>query len=409
MIAGVSVQFEREDNVLLTDLENLDNIEEGYLGSTPSPGKLPQRGERLWIDRPTQLIHAVNLLKQAAVVAVDAEFTQPRVRVHNDPAANVPRLALLQLAIDDHCFVVDALRLQSLIPLNEVVDNPDIAILLHGAGADLRVMAARELHVAHYFDLEATSRSLFGQRESSLAAMLQRAFNYHLDKTLQRTDWTRRPLPQAMISYAARDAEVTLALYGWLERHYHQVLSLHETTGTTDLVAPWIEPFLRGNATASPEMAISEARAKGQLRGRAQVVTDCRTALLTVKQPMHQNRLLRLISDLSLTQLSADIQPLLQSSTADARCASARALGRMGVKSALEPISLLLQDPVYDVRKAAQTALRHLLTKDSQNNRPVATRNVDGARRWVIENATQPPTDDGNDDWKSRLRSIMDA
>ncbi|BCL82844.1 hypothetical protein ccbrp13_53090 [Ktedonobacteria bacterium brp13] len=397
------------DNVLLTDLENLDNIEEGYLGSTPPLGILPQRGERFWIDRPTQLINAVNLLKQATVVAVDAEFTQPRIRVQNDPAANVPRLALLQLAIDNHCFVVDALRLQDLSPLHEVVGNPDIAILLHGAGADLRVMAARDLQVSHYFDLEATSRSIFGQHESSLAAMLRRAFNYHLDKTLQRTDWTRRPLPQAMISYAARDAEVTLALYNWLELNYHKILQLHETDGTTEQAALWIEPFLRGSSTLSPEMAVSEARTSGLLHSRAQVLADCRAALVSIKQPMRQSRLLRLIADLSLTQLSTDILPMLQGVTSDERCASARALGRMGIKTAIEPVSLLLHDPVQDVRKAAQTALRHLLTKDARNTRPIASRNMDGSRRWVIENTTQPSTDDDDDGWKSRLRSIIDA
>ena len=119
-----------------------------------------------------------------------------------------PRLALLQLAIASECYVVDALRLRDLEPLSAVVANADLPVLLHGAGADLRVMSERGLHVAHYFDLEATSRSIFGQHESSLAAMLQRAFNTRLDKTLQRTDWTRRPLPPAMIAYAARDAEM---------------------------------------------------------------------------------------------------------------------------------------------------------------------------------------------------------
>ena len=62
----------------------------------------------------------------------------------------------------------------------------------------------------------------------SLAGMLQRAFGYRLDKSLQRTDWLRRPLPPAMVAYAARDAEVTLALYYWLDTHYHTILKMHE-------------------------------------------------------------------------------------------------------------------------------------------------------------------------------------
>ena len=98
-------------------------------------------------------------------------------------------------------------------------------------------MAERGLNVAHYFDLEATSRSIFGQHESSLAAMLQRAFHVRLDKSLQRTDWTRRPLPPAMVAYAARDAEMTLALYYWLNEHYSWALKLHESTNLQEPVA----------------------------------------------------------------------------------------------------------------------------------------------------------------------------
>ncbi|GAC1360130.1 MAG: hypothetical protein NVS2B12_26250 [Ktedonobacteraceae bacterium] len=396
------------DNVPLTDLENQVS-EEGYLGSTPPVGQPPQRGERFWVDRPGQLLHAVGLLKQATVVAIDAEFTQVRSRAQNETTSNVPRLALLQLAIENHCFVVDALRIQDLSPLVEVVSNPAIAILLHGAGADMRVMAERGLYVVHFYDLEATSRSIFGQHESSLAAMLQRAFAIHLDKSLQRTDWTRRPLPPAMVAYAARDAEATLALYHWLDQYYHTILQLHESTDKLEPVAPWIEPFLRGNSSLAPEMAVAEAKTQGLIANKAQVTTDCRAALALVRHPMRRSRLLRLIADLSLTQLAPDILLLLQADTSDERAASVRALGRLNVKSALEPISLLLHDPVQDVRKAAQTALRNLLNKDPRNPRTAPIRAADGTRSWIIDNATPKTSTDDDNDWKSRLRSIIDA
>ena len=197
-----------------------EHEQQGYLGITPPPGKLPEKGQRAWIDRAEQLLLAVRTLKTSRVIAVDAEFTQVRSAIQSGAPTTSHRLALLQLAIDRQCYVVDALRLHDLSPLAEVLTDPSIIILLHGAGSDLRVMAERDLHVAHYFDLEATSRSVFGQHESSLAAMLQRAFHYRLDKSLQRTDWTRRPLPPAMVAYAARDAEMTLALYYWLDEHY---------------------------------------------------------------------------------------------------------------------------------------------------------------------------------------------
>ena len=393
------------ENTPLAEPEDRGAVQPGYLGPVPPVGQLPPRGERLWVDRAEQLLHAVNILTKADVVAIDAEFTQVRSRMQGDVSTTVPRLALLQLAVDGHCFVVDTLRLQNLAPLVSVVSNPDIVILLHGAGADMRVMAERSLNVVHYYDLEATSRSIFGQHESSLAAMLQRAFHMRLDKSLQRTDWTRRPLPPAMIAYAARDAEVTLALYHWLDEHYSAILQLHEDTGQPDNVASWIEPFLRGNAPLSPEMAVAEAREQGLIKNKAQIYADCRNALSHLTHPMRRSRLLRLIADLSLTQMVPDILPLLQASTSEERAGSARTLGRMGVQSAREAIEQLLSDPVQDVRMAAWTALRNLSGREPRQPRAPSTRSADGTRSWTVDASEKSSAED---EWKARLRSILD-
>jgi len=381
--------------------------QQGYTGITPPLGKLPPRGERIWVDRPEQLQATVHTLKTASVIAIDAEFTQARSRTQGQSSA--PRLAILQLAIDQTCFVVDTLRLNDLSPLAAVVENPRYTILLHGAGADLRVMADRGLEVAHYYDLEATSRSIFGQHESSLAGMLNRAFGYRLDKSLQRTDWTRRPLPPAMVAYAARDAEVTLALYYWLDQHYHNILKLHEHCEQLEGVATWIAPFLDGTAPLSAEMAVAEAKKQGLLSHKGQVAADCRAALLALTHPLHRNRLLRLIADLSLTQLTPDIVPLLHSSASDERASALRTLGRLGVKSVQETISPLLQDPVDDVRKAAQAALRNLRDKETAVKHATPTTSIDGTRTWTVGRGEQSDTAASDEDpWKARLRSMMD-
>ncbi|TME58745.1 MAG: hypothetical protein E6I59_17550 [Chloroflexi bacterium] len=396
------------DNIPPVEIEQLDNappVLPGYLGITPPPGKPLERFTRTWIDRPEELLKAVNILKQAPVVAVDAEFTQIRTHVQGDSQSPSHRLALLQLAVEHHCYIIDTLRLNDLSPLAAVLANPAIIVLLHGAGADLRVMSERGLDVAHYYDLEAASRSIFGQQESSLAAMLRRAFNVRLDKSLQRTDWTRRPLPPAMVAYAARDAEMTLALYSWLEQHYVWALKIHEHTNQvkSEPVAAWIEPFLNGTSFVSPEVAVVNAKARGIILDDAQIVSDCRTALSVLTQLMYRSRLLRLIADLSLVQLAPDIEPLLQAPYSDERAASARTLGRLGVQESQPLLQALLQDPVYDVRKSAQTALRNLSRKETRSPSP-PSKLVDGVRSWTIGETTN--AEDGND-WKARLRSMM--
>ncbi len=374
--------------------------QQGYSGVTPSPGQLPPRGERIWVDRLEQLLAAVAVLEKATVIAIDAEFAQTRSHAQQQAQSSAPRLALLQIAVDGTCFVVDALRLQDLSPLAMIVEDSSYSILLHGAGADLRVMADRGLEVAHYYDLEATSRSIFGQHESSLAGMLRRAFGYRLDKSLQRTDWLRRPLPPAMIAYAARDAEVTLALYYWLNTHYPTILKMHEYYKEEALpVAEWIEPFLYGAAPLSAEMAVHEAKKHGLIQNKTQVAAD----------PLYRNRLLRLIGDLSLKQLTPDIVPLLSSPASDERASGARTLGRLGVKSVQDSIRPLLADPVDDVRKAAQASLRSLGDKDAKPKQATSTTASDGTRTWTVGDGEQTPaTPADKDSWQARLRSMMD-
>ncbi len=386
--------------------DDVEAIQPGYLGVTPPPGQLPTKGQRTWVDRPEQLLHAVNVLKRASFVAIDAEFTQARTHTQRDVSTASHRLALLQLAVDGQCFVVDALRLNDLSPLAAVVENPASSILLHGAAADLRVMAERGLKVAHYYDLEATCRSIFGQHESSLAAMLQRAFHVRLDKSLQRTDWTRRPLPPAMVAYAARDAEMTLALYYWLDRHFSWALKLHESTNQNGPVATWIEPFLRGASPVPAEIAVAEAIEQGVLN-QEQLYVDCRAALASLTHPMRRSRLLRLAADLALVELAPDIEPLLSARTAEERAAAIRALSRLEGEQSKALIRPLLHDPVQDVRKAAQTALRAPAGKEPRGQRAMPVKSADGTRSWTVGQAGETGSSD-EEDWKARLRSLMD-
>jgi 3'-5' exonuclease len=397
-----------DDSVSKTEPDtDLEQVQQGYLGITPPPGQLLTKGQRGWVDRPEQLLHAVDILQTSNVVAIDAEFTQVRSVTQRGTSTSSHRLALLQLAIDNQCFVVDALRLYDLSPLSPVVENPASIILLHGAGSDMRVMAERGLNVAHYFDLEATCRSIFGQHESSLAAMLQRAFQIRLDKSLQRTDWTRRPLPPAMVAYAARDAEMTLALYYWLNEHYAWALKIHESSNQQGPVAPWIEPFLRGASPIPADVAVAEAIEQGGIVNRDQLLLDCHAALTTLNHPMRRSRLLRLIADLSLVELVPEIEPSLAAPTAEERAGAIRALNRLNAERSKDLIRPLLLDPVQDVRKAAQTALRSPTHKAPQDNLATRSKSADGTRSWTVGDSNESGTVDESD-WKARLRSIID-
>jgi 3'-5' exonuclease/HEAT repeat protein len=379
------------------------NIEAGYRGTSAPPVVAPEWRSRLYIDRPSDLRELAKTLNKAAVLAIDAEFVQLRVHHPGDPSH---RLSLLQFAIDDDhrtSWVVDALRLYDLSPLRDPLESVGILKLFHGISADARMLASRGLAARHYVDLEAVSRSIFGQSESGLQAMLQRACGVRLDKSLQRADWGRRPLTTAMVAYAARDAQMTYVLYGWLRDNYPWALGLYEVADDEASlpVAEWLRPLLEGGRGRSVEMAVAEAG----LSGKTQIVThDLRAALAMARHPAERTRLFRVIGELGLKGMADELRPYLASQASEERATAARALGRLHDADARPTLQSLAHDPVEDVRLAAHHALEHRASAAASK----VMREEGGAgkpKRWTSVG------DDGGDgdsptenDWRAALR-----
>ncbi len=332
---------EKEENVS-------SGTETGFLGPILPP--LPPPGRTTWtyIERQDMVARVAESLRAAMSLAIDVEFVQVRNRGPQDPAH---KLALLQLAAasaSQRAYVFDPLRLSDLSPLQAVFEDTSVLKLFHGIGT-----------ARHTLDLEAVSRSIFGTRESSLQSMLQRACGVRLDKSLQRSDWMRRPLTPAMLAYAARDADMTLVLYSWLQQHYPWAIALHEMTDNQAAsgVAAWILPFLESARPQRADWAVAEA---GLVGNHVEMLEELRGALSAVHHPAQRARIVRLITELDLTELAPDMRPLLEAPAADVRAAAARSLGRLRDQAAESALRALLHDPVQDVREACQNALDHL-------------------------------------------------
>jgi ribonuclease D len=108
--------------------------------------------------------------------------------------------------------VIDPLKVEDLSPLKPIFIRQDICKIFHGADYDVRsIYRDFRITINNLFDTELASRFL-GYSETSLEAVLKNKFGIILDKKFQRKDWSRRPLPSDMISYAAKDVRYLLPL-----------------------------------------------------------------------------------------------------------------------------------------------------------------------------------------------------
>ena len=128
-----------------------------------------------------------------------------------------PKICLVQLATPENIALIDPLRVPDISPLKAVVEDPNILKIFHGADYDIRSLSRDfGFNVHPIFDTELASRFL-GIRHTGLDAVLASRFGIEVDKRFQKKDWSKRPLSDDMIHYAAQDVRFLIPLYRILQ------------------------------------------------------------------------------------------------------------------------------------------------------------------------------------------------
>jgi ribonuclease D len=122
------------------------------------------------------------------------------------------RVYLLQLSSRERTLVVDPLSVSDFGRFGAVLADPDVEIVFHDADYDLRLLE-REfgIRATRLFDTRIAAQ-LLDEPGIGLAALLEKYQGVTLDKRFQRADWSRRPLSEDMLRYAATDTRHLLAL-----------------------------------------------------------------------------------------------------------------------------------------------------------------------------------------------------
>lgn len=115
------------------------------------------------------------------------------------------KVCLVQLSAEGRHALVDPLATIDFAPIAETLASGAVRKLLHGADYDIRLLSRDfGLAVLGLSDTMIAAR-LAGEPAYGLAALLEKYLGVALDKSHQRADWSRRPLPPAMRDYAVAD------------------------------------------------------------------------------------------------------------------------------------------------------------------------------------------------------------
>ncbi|MGH7206698.1 MAG: ribonuclease D [Nitrospiraceae bacterium] len=154
-------------------------------------------------------------LGESKHLALDTEF------VGED--SFVPRLELIQVAVEDLSAIIDVPAVDSLDCFREVLANPDIEKVVHAGKQDLELLHALVGQVpVPVFDTQLAAAMVGYGTQVGYAQLVHRVVGTKLAKSHTLTNWSQRPLTQEQIAYALEDVQYLLPiyehLYGQLQR-----------------------------------------------------------------------------------------------------------------------------------------------------------------------------------------------
>ena len=132
-------------------------------------------------------------------VTVDTEFLRE--------TTYYPLLCVAQMASADEAVVIDALAAEiDLAPFFELMADEKVMKVFHAARQDIEIVWHRaKLIPQPIFDTQVAAMVLGYGDSISYDQLVQRITGDVLDKSYRFTDWTRRPLSEAQLSYAVSD------------------------------------------------------------------------------------------------------------------------------------------------------------------------------------------------------------
>jgi len=192
-----------------------------------------------WIDNEAALARLVAALEHTSIAAIDTEFVREKTYY--------PQLCLIQVATGDQVACVDCLAELDLTPLHDRLFAPGFTWVLHSARQDLEVVFRLAGRMPPQLIDTQVAAALTGYPpQAGLEALLKRTLGVELGESFARTDWSRRPLPAAALSYALDDVRHLLGAWDrldaelnrlgrreWLRQESERMLAEHPVADAT--------------------------------------------------------------------------------------------------------------------------------------------------------------------------------
>ncbi len=207
-----------------------------------------------FISTHEQLKTFCTRLEGAEWIALDTEFLRER--------SYFAELCLIQVATRDAVACIDPLAIDDLSPLLSLLHDPRCLKVLHAARQDLELFYDIDGRVpAPIFDTQIAATLAGLGEQIGYAALVEKLLGVSLAKSHSRTDWSRRPLNDEQIRYAADDV---IYLVEAFDKLYRQLESQGRLGWLAEDFATLADPATYANP---PEAQWRRIKGVGKLKG----------------------------------------------------------------------------------------------------------------------------------------------
>ena len=162
------------------------------------------------ISNTAELAAACDRLARADTVTVDTEFMRE--------TTYWPKLCLIQAAAPNAECVIDPLAEGlDLEPFLEILRDESIEKVFHAARQDVEIFNNLKAMPRPLFDTQVAGMAAGYGEQIAYDALVRQMLKIELDKSSRFTDWARRPLSEAQLTYALADVTHLAALYPMLK------------------------------------------------------------------------------------------------------------------------------------------------------------------------------------------------
>jgi ribonuclease D len=156
----------------------------------------------------------------SSVLAIDTEFLRERTYY--------AKLCLIQLATDSEVAIVDPFELSDLTVMREILEDTDVVKIFHAAGQDLEIIWHEVGCMPKpLFDTQVAAALLGHTQQIGYGALVHAVCGVQLKKIDSFTDWSRRPLSDSQLDYAADDVIYLPKMYNKMHAELEKLGRLH--------------------------------------------------------------------------------------------------------------------------------------------------------------------------------------